>query len=180
MRTIRNFNWFAVLAALAFTISIVGCTPGGVKDVDIDPVSTGEIVGFAYLMTKHELEEEDRQTIEKAYEIFADVARMTVTEDTTDLKGLLFNLIDEKMPEDDDRDIQRKVAVKIIINRYWTRVDVKYNISDLIPADQLSIIQQVYIGIERGLGREADIEIPAKEVVKDDVAAEVAEEAAAE
>ena len=141
-------NYLLVVLAL---FVLAGC--GSIDTSKIDPVDTGEIIGFTYLMTKNELSEEDRQAVESAYAVFAQIANYTGDAEALDVKVMLFSLIDDKMPADDDSEIARKTAVKLIVNRYWNRVDVKFNLADRLPVEQLSILQQVYIGMERGLGR---------------------------
>lgn len=141
-------NYLLVVLAL---FVLAGC--GSIDSSKVDPADTGEIIGFTYLLTKSELSEEDRQAVESAYAVFAQVANYTGSAENLDVKGLLFILIDDEMPADDESEIARKTAVKLIVNRYWSKVDGKFDLADRLPVEQLSILQQVYIGMERGLGR---------------------------
>ena len=126
----------------------------GCSNLATNPVDTGEIIGFTYLMTQQELSEGDRETIEDAYEVFAKVAKMKPEDTHIDFKIVLFNAIDKKFPVDDEETMRQNVAAKMIVRRYWSRVDTKFGIEGLPFSDQLAVAQQVYIGIERGMGRD--------------------------
>ena len=144
-----------ILVILATVFLLSGCLSTSLKDAasKIDPVDTGEIIGFTYLMTKEELSESNREAVEKAYAIFTDVVNSDVdlSGETIDLKGMLFDRLDKKMS--DPEDAPKKAVIKLVISRYWNRVDAKYDIDVQIPTKQMAILKQVHLGIERGLGR---------------------------
>lgn len=144
----------SAMAALAIVMSFVGCTvttEDGEKKVD--PVATGEIIGFTYLITKDELSDSDRETVENAYAIFTDVVNsdLDLSGESLNIKGMLFDKLDEEMDKPDQE--ARKAAIKLVITRIWSQVDAKYNIDLQIPTKQLAILKDVQQGIERGLGR---------------------------
>lgn len=144
-----------IMIAALFAFTLTGCglfTSEDGGDSKVDAVDTGEIIGFTYLMTKDELSQNDRENIEEAYHIFAKVANDDYNfDEDIDFQSLLLQEIDSQMPGEEN--LKRRTAARIITMRYWNRVDAKYNINISVPTEQLAILQQVYIGIERGLGR---------------------------
>lgn len=146
--TMKNF-----IMALPFTLMLMIVSSCSVLDkVEEDPIATGEIIGFTYLLTKDELSTENREIVEKAYGLFSDIVSDEYVHMTNDtLKNALFERLDRLYPDADD--VAKRTAIKLMANRYWNKLDAKYNISSLIPDDQLDMLRQVRIGIEQGLGR---------------------------
>lgn len=142
-----------IIAVLILTLA--GCTNFTQTG---NPVDTGEIIGFTYLMTQQELSEGDRETIEDAYEVFVMVATANYGDTTIDFKALLFSEIDKKFPADNEETVRQNVAAKLMVDRYWSQVDAEYGIDAMPFSDQLAVAQQVYIGIERGMGRFAVVD----------------------
>jgi hypothetical protein len=140
------------MAILAMIMFFVGCTTTVDGEKKVDPVATGEIIGFTYLITKDELSDSDREVVEKAYAIFTDVvnSKFDLNGPSLNLKSMLFAKLDEEMDKPDQE--AKKAAIKLVITRIWSQVDAKYDIDIQIPTKQLAILKDVQIGIERGLG----------------------------
>ena len=126
---------------------LVGCAT---NEKVVDPVSAGEVIGYTYLLTKDQLKEQDRQAIVIAYEVFTYVVNLNQASAGTDLKEEIFALLDEKFLKEEDE--QKKVAIKAVVTVYWSRIQSKYNIEQMVPTEQLEVLRQVHIGIERALG----------------------------
>lgn len=134
---------------LSAVMLLAGCSTLGEK---VDPIATGEIIGFTYLITKDELDEEQREIVVKAYELFSEIVATEYAELNTDtLKKELFRQLDKQFPNEED--LAKRTAIKLMANRYWNKLDAKYSISTLIPEQQLDMLKQVRLGIEQGLGR---------------------------
>lgn len=138
------------LYSLIMVVFLASCTTvdGTTK---IDPVSAGEVIGFTYLLTKDELKETDRKSIELAYGIFAEIVNMPDdgVGSSDSVKALLFAVIDAKF----DGKEKEKAAVKMVVTLYWSRVDAKFKVDQMQTSEQMQVLKQVYLGIERGLGR---------------------------
>jgi len=141
----------AIICLLAFTL--VGCNSIKETVKKADPTTTGEIIGFAYLLTKDELADNDRKNIEQAYAVFSEVVSRDAVEysATVNVKEELFKALDRAMDKPEDQ--AKKAAIKIIVSTYWSKVNSEYSIDLKLPAEQLAILKQVHIGIERGLGK---------------------------
>lgn len=142
---------YKIILSILLAMLITGCTSVDSEgNKEFDPVNTGEIIGFTYLMTKAELSESDRENVEKAYEVFTAIVTSDIDLSVSvDLQALLYAELDKRINDSPET----KVAIKVILSRYWDRVNTKYNVSLKLPADQLAIMKQVRLGIERGLGR---------------------------
>lgn len=137
-----------IFTTLLLSLFLVGCTTN--EKVVVDPVSAGEVIGYTYLLTKDQLKEQDRQAIIIAYEVFTYVVNLNQTSAGTDLKEEIFALLDEKFLKEEDE--QKKAAIKAVVTVYWSRIQTKYNIEQMDPTEQLEVLRQVHIGIERALG----------------------------
>jgi hypothetical protein len=146
--------WKYIAAIFTGILALLGMGCSNLESVD--PVETGEVIGFVYTMTKDELDEDHREAVEEAYAVFVEVVNNFDENGNIDLKQTLFNVLEEKFPGETGDNAQTKAIVKMIVNRYWDRVDEKYGITNRIPSEQIAIVRQVYIGIERGLGREVE------------------------
>lgn len=118
----------------------------------VDPVSSGEVIGYTYLLTKDQLSKQDQENIKAAYAIFSYVVNVSPDSAGKDIKGQIFALIDEKIAK--DQDPAKVAAIKLVVTIYWNKIQDKYNIEAMVPKEQLAMLHQVYIGIERGLGNQ--------------------------
>lgn len=150
MNKIRKY--LAMIVAGLVSVLGVGCS----TLESTDPVETGEVIGFVYSMTKDELDDDQREAVEEAYAIFAEVVNTFEEDGSIDVKQTIFKVMEEKFPGTEGDNAQTKAIVKLVVNRYWDRVDEKYGLSDRVPSEQIAIVRQVYVGIERGLGREVE------------------------
>jgi hypothetical protein len=141
---------FILLIALMVGCTATDPTTGKRK---IDPIATGEIIGYTYLLTKDELKESDRKTIELAYAVFTEVVNehSDIVQPNDSVKAILYAVIDAKF--DDPSKEKQKAAVKAVVALYWSRVDSKFNVESMVSAEQMAVLKQVHIGIERALGR---------------------------
>jgi hypothetical protein len=143
-----------LIVASILALALVGCKVGG-TDVKVDPVASGEIIGFAYTLTQDKLSTQDRKNIETAYTIFSEVANTDpntlVQTASTGLEQVLLNAVAAKFP--DPKDAAIKMATTLVIQSYWSQVDAKYALNIKPPVEQLAIMKQVYIGIQQGLGK---------------------------
>lgn len=142
----------SLLICTIFTL-LMGCVtkdPSG--NTKFDPASTGEVIGYAYILTKDQLNEQDLDNIKAAYAVFSYVVNVSPDSAGTDIKAQIFALIDEKIAK--HQDAQTVAAIKIVVNIYWNKLQSKYDIEAMTPTDQLAMLHQVYIGIERAIGNQ--------------------------
>lgn len=132
--------FISCIISVIFLVS--GCT-----NTNIDPVATGEVIGITYQLTKDQLNDGDRQTIEEAYSIFSMVLDTYNGEQQADVKAILYLVADAKI-----EDPAKRAATKLIITLYWNKLQTNINIDSLPLKDQIEVMKQVKIGIERGLG----------------------------
>lgn len=121
---------------------VSGCT-----NTNIDPVATGEVIGFTYQLTKDQLNDGDRKNIEEAYSILSVVLSTYNDEQQADVKSILYLVTDAKI-----EDPVKRTAVKLVISLYWDKLQSNVNINSMSLHDQIEVLKQVKIGIERGLG----------------------------
>lgn len=143
----KNLIFIAIVAFL------VGCTTVENGQTKVDPLATGEVIGYTYLLTKDELKDTDRQAIELAYSVFTDVIQEhgDIVKPNDNVKSLMLVVIDSKF--DGPSKQKQKVAVKMIVSMYWDRLQTKYNIDSMVSSEQIAFLRQVHMGIERALGR---------------------------
>lgn len=124
------------------TMFLSGCTT-----IKNDPVATGEVIGITYILTKDQLSETDRENIENAYHVFSEFLSISDQLENGDIKGQLYAILDLKV-----EDPAKRAATKVIITLYWDKLVRDVNMESLVLHDQIEVLKQVKIGIERGLG----------------------------
>jgi len=135
-------NKFFMVCVITGMLLVSGCAT-----TKLDPVATGEVIGITYQLTKDQLNDGDRQTIEEAYSIFSMVLDTYNGEQQADVKTILYLVADAKI-----EDPAKRAATKLIITLYWNKLQTNINIDSLPLKDQVEVMKQVKIGIERGLG----------------------------
>ena len=130
------------LIAVFSSMVLSGCTLNS-----LDPIATGEVIGITYTLTKDQLNDTDRENIEAAYSVFCDLLEVEDKIENGNVKGILFVIVDEKID-----DIAKRAAIKLVITLYWDKLQSNIDVDSMPYKDQIEVLKQVKIGIERGLG----------------------------
>jgi len=142
------------LLACVLLSTMMGCVTKDnlTGEEHFDPLASGEVIGYTYILTKDQMSTQDLDNIKAAYSAFSYVAQLPPNMTGSDIKVLLLETLDKEVSK--THDAKTVAAAKILVTMYWSRLQSKYNIDAMIPTEQLAMLRQVYIGIERGIGNQ--------------------------
>jgi len=138
------------IVCIMIGILLFGCATSP-DQVGVSPLVAGQVAGFTYGVTENQLSLRKRKVIEDVYKIFsivADGSDRIIAAGIT-VEKAFDNALDKQFPDPDD--IIKKEVVKLVIRVYWKKANTKYAIAAKTIVQQLKIIRQMRIGIERGL-----------------------------